>query len=68
VAGVALNASRLRVGAGVTTANTLSQRFLFNTTNGNLYFDADGSGVGAAVQIATLAGVGSLSTTAFQVV
>jgi Ca2+-binding RTX toxin-like protein len=41
-------------GAGVTTAANINQRFIFNTTTGSLVFDADGSGVGAAVQIATL--------------
>ncbi len=41
--------------------------FLFNTNNGNLYFDTDGIGGIGAVQIATLEGVTSLSTSDFHV-
>jgi len=38
---------------------------LFNTSNGSLWLDADGNGTGAAVQIATLSDVTSLSTDSF---
>ena len=41
-------------GAGVTAATTLTQRLLYDTDTGNLYFDADGTGSGAAHLIATL--------------
>ena len=42
-------------GAGVVAATDTSQRFLYNTTNGALRFDADGSaGSFAPVQLATL--------------
>jgi Ca2+-binding RTX toxin-like protein len=61
-AGGSLLAGQLRQGAGVTTASTSAQRFLFNTTNSNLYFDADGVGGIGAVQIAKLEGTPSLST------
>jgi trimeric autotransporter adhesin len=54
----------LRVGAGTTTA-TASNQFIFNTTNGSLYFDADGASGSAAVKIATLRGVSSLTTDNF---
>jgi len=40
---------------------------VFDAGNGALYYDADGSGAGAAVQIATI-GVASLSVSDFQVV
>jgi Ca2+-binding RTX toxin-like protein len=35
-----------RKGAGVTTASTSGQRIILNTTNGALYYDADGNGPG----------------------
>ena len=35
-------------------ATTTQQRLFYNTANGGLYFDSDGSGTAAAVQIATV--------------
>jgi Ca2+-binding RTX toxin-like protein len=55
-----LSTFALRTGAGITTANATNQ-FIFNTTNGSLYFDADGASGNAAVQLATLRGVSSLA-------
>jgi Ca2+-binding RTX toxin-like protein len=52
-------------GAGVATAANLNQRFIFNTTTGNLYFDVNGSGAGAAVQIATLSANSPLTAASF---
>jgi Ca2+-binding RTX toxin-like protein len=66
-AGNPLLSGQIRLGAGVTTANSASQRFLFNTTNGNLYFDADGIGGIGAVQIGKLDGVTGLSAGDFQI-
>jgi Ca2+-binding RTX toxin-like protein len=61
VAGAALQANQLLVGAGATTAAT---RFIYN--NGELFFDADGSGLGvAAVKVATLVGNPSIGTSNF---
>jgi Ca2+-binding RTX toxin-like protein len=62
-ANVALLATQLRVGANTTTANSAAQRFIFNTTNGDLFFDADGnSSAYTAVNIANLSNVSSLVT------
>jgi serralysin len=55
-AGVALNAGDLFSSATITTGSTTSQtsHLLYNTTSGALYYDADASGSGAAIQIATI--------------
>ena len=50
----ALNAAEFRSGAGVTTANAAAQRIIFNTTNGDLYYDRDGTGGVAPVRFARL--------------
>lgn len=42
-------------------ASTTKQRFIFNTANGILYYDADGTGDDSAVALATLTGITSLS-------
>ena len=57
-----LVAGQFRSGAGVTTANSASQRVIYNTTTGDLYFDADGNGDGfAAVRFATLSNHATLT-------
>jgi len=53
VAGV-LGAGQFLSGAGVTVAANATQRFIFNTTDGALRYDADGNAAGASVFIATL--------------
>ncbi|MBR8831420.1 MAG: calcium-binding protein [Chlorogloea purpurea SAG 13.99] len=59
-----LTGDRLLSGAGISAAGNALQRFIFNTTNGALFFDADGNGAGfAATQIATLTGVTALGNT-----
>ena len=55
-AGVALAATQFVSGAGVTTAQDASDRILYNSTNGALYYDADGTGALAPVRFATLGG------------
>ena len=56
-----LGANRFRSGAGIATANTTSQRFIYNNSNGALFFDADGSATGSnPLQLATLSNRPSL--------
>jgi Ca2+-binding RTX toxin-like protein len=44
------------------TATTTGATFIFDSTSHILYYDADGSGGGSAVEIATLTGVSSLAS------
>jgi trimeric autotransporter adhesin len=60
--------TRFISGAGLTTATNTIQRLIFNTTNRNLYFDVDGLGGIAAVQIATVLGTTPLLSTNFDIV
>jgi hypothetical protein len=67
-AGGALGAAELEVGAGLTAAATAAGRLVFDTTGKGLYYDADGTGGNAAVQIATLTGVAAVVAADFAVV
>jgi Ca2+-binding RTX toxin-like protein len=62
----ALDASRFVVGTSATSASGVGQ-FVYNATNKTLYWDADGSGAGAAVIVATFATTVSLSASDFVV-
>ena len=65
----ALATSQFISGAGITSANNSSQRFVYNTTNGALFYDADGNGLGSnAVQIATLTGLPAITASNIVVV
>lgn len=58
----ALAAGAFRAAAGATTAAAADDRIIYNTTNGNLYYDQDGTAAGfAAIQIATLTGAPALA-------
>jgi serralysin len=50
------------------TAHDATDRVVYNTTTGALYYDADGSGAGAAVLVATLQGAPTLSATDISVI
>jgi Ca2+-binding RTX toxin-like protein len=65
---VALNSNQLITGSGVSNATSTAQRFIYNTNNGNLYFDADGSGRSEKVQIAVLSNLSNLNANNFMVV
>lgn len=59
---------RFRSGAGITTGQDANDRVIYNTTNGNLYYDPDGSGAGAAQLVATLTGAPALAATDITVI
>jgi Ca2+-binding RTX toxin-like protein len=61
----ALGADAFRIGSA---AQDASDRIIYNSTNGKLFFDADGSGSGAAVQFATLSDGLALTNADFLVV
>ena len=52
--GPSLDDAEFLSGAGVTTATTSTQRIIYDSSSGALYYDADGSSAGAAVQILNL--------------
>ena len=58
---------RFRSGAGITTGQDASDRIVYNTSTGQLFYDADGSGAGGSVLIATFAGNPALTATDFTV-
>jgi Ca2+-binding RTX toxin-like protein len=65
-ANVALLTTQLLVGSDTITANSTTQRFIFNTTNGDLFFDADGSSSNfTATRIANLSNISSLRAESF---
>jgi len=49
--------------AGATAGHDANDRVVYNTSNGNLYYDADGSGSGAAQLIASLQGAHDFTDT-----
>ena len=55
-------------GAGVTSAADSSDRIIYNTTSGALFYDADGLGGTAAVQIALIGNKAILTSDDFVVI
>jgi Ca2+-binding RTX toxin-like protein len=58
-----LNPAAFVSGAAVTGGLDANDRIAYNTTTGALYYDADGSGAGVAVQVAILDGLPGLAAT-----
>lgn len=54
--------------AAATAANDASDRIIYNTANGKLYFDADGSGNGDSVLFAILSGAPNIGAADFLIV
>ncbi|MES1026581.1 calcium-binding protein [Gloeocapsa sp. BRSZ] len=57
-AGSAISADQFRIG---TAAGDATDRFIYNNTNGAVFFDADGTGSASQVQLATLTGAPTIS-------
>src|SRR5207248_5294578 len=54
---------RFYAAPGATGGHDADDRVVYDTTRGNLWYDADGNGAGAAQLIATLQGASALSAT-----
>jgi Ca2+-binding RTX toxin-like protein len=63
----ALDSTNFSSGKGLTSSKN-SSVFVYDTSNGNLYFDADGSSSGKGLLIVTLTGKPTLSANDFKVV
>ena len=60
--------ARFYAAAGATGGHDADDRLVYNTSTGQLYYDADGSGAGAAQLVATLQGAPTLAATDMWVV
>jgi Ca2+-binding RTX toxin-like protein len=60
--------ARFWAAAGATSGHDATDRVVYNTSTGALYYDADGSGAGAAVLVATLQGTPTVSATDITVI
>lgn len=65
-AGFSVGAEFVANATGV--AGAAANRIVFDTVTGNLWYDADGSGVGQSVRIATLTGVADLAAADFTII
>ena len=64
----ALNAAAFKSGAGLSAGQDANDRLIYDTSTGNLYYDADGSGAGVAVHVVSLAGIPTLSASDIAVI
>jgi Ca2+-binding RTX toxin-like protein len=60
--------ARFAAGAGFTSGRDASDRIIHNTSSGQLFYDADGSGAGAAQLIATFLGNPAITATDITVI
>ena len=60
--------ARFWAAAGATSGHDANDRVVYNSTTGALYYDADGSGAGSAVLVATLQGTPTVSATDITVI
>ena len=58
---MALGTAQFGSGAGMRAATTAAQRIVYDTTTGDLFMDADGTGAGAAVLIGRLTNLAALT-------
>ena len=49
----------------ITSATLAGQYYIYNTSNGTLYYDADGNGAGLGIAICTLTGKPNISVSDF---
>jgi serralysin len=59
---------RFAAGAGFTSGRDASDRLVYDTTTGSLYYDADGSGAGGAQLVATFQGNPAITATDITVI
>ena len=59
---------RFFAGTGATSGHDATDRVVYDTTSGNLWYDADGSGSSAAQLVATLQGAPALAATDIEVI
>ena len=66
--GFAAGDARFAAGPGFTSGRDATDRFIYDSLGGNLYYDADGSGAGASRLVASLQGAPALAATDIEVV
>lgn len=59
---------RFHAASGAVSGHDWNDRLIYNTSTGNLYYDADGSGAGTAQIIATLSGAPALAASDITVI